>query len=104
MTPTSTKGSSTNASPKKIIRKLLNWLLLIFTLLFLISGLGISYFRPMRSITFGLLTKQLSYQIHTLITVPFIILLAIHIYFYPPFHPIKWMKKGHHHDKKNHKK
>ncbi|WP_292392597.1 hypothetical protein [Methanoculleus sp. UBA303] len=62
-------------------RKLVSWTLLVLTLLFLISGFGITEPWLVRSLTFGLLDKALSQQIHSLLWGPFLIVLVLHIYY-----------------------
>jgi cytochrome b subunit of formate dehydrogenase len=65
---------------RSIIRRTVAWLLATTTLVFLVSGFGITEFRVVESVTFGLLTKPLSFQLHEVIWIPFLILLIIHIY------------------------
>ena len=55
------------------------WLLLVLTLIYIITGLGISYYRTIEALTFGLLTKVLSFKIHSYLLIPFLILLVLHI-------------------------
>ncbi|MDD3932491.1 MAG: hypothetical protein PHP55_01400 [Methanoculleus sp.] len=62
-------------------RKLVSQTLLVLTLLFLISGFGITEPLLVRSLTFGLLDKALSQQIHSLLWGPFLIVLVLHIYY-----------------------
>ncbi|WP_214020959.1 hypothetical protein [Methanoculleus sp.] len=62
-------------------RKLVSRALLALTLLFLISGFGITEPWLVRSLTFGLLDKALSQQIHFLLWGPFLIVLVLHIYY-----------------------
>jgi hypothetical protein len=62
-------------------RKLVSRTLLAFTLLFLISGFGITEPWLVRSLTFGLLDKALSQQIHFLLWGPFLIVLVLHLYY-----------------------
>jgi thiosulfate reductase cytochrome b subunit len=61
-------------------KMLVHWLFLTVTLLFVISGLGITEYGAVESITFGFLTKALAYQIHINLLIPFLLLLAVHIY------------------------
>ena len=60
-------------------RKILHWSLLAAILLYLISGLGISYYGIVETATFGLLSKNLSFSIHEALLVPFVILLVAHV-------------------------
>ena len=52
---------------------------MIVLVLYVISGLGITQYRTVESLTFGLLTKNLSFRIHGNLLVPFLILLGLHI-------------------------
>jgi len=61
------------------LRKLTHWLLSIATVIYFVTGLGITQFRVIQTITFGLLTKNLAFQIHNALLIPFIILLSLHI-------------------------
>jgi hypothetical protein len=45
-----------------------------------ITGFGITEFRTIEPLTLGLLTKPLSFQIHSALAYPFVVLLAVHIY------------------------
>ena len=65
----------------KLVKKIIHWLFAVVTLIFVITGLGITQYRIVEQITFGLLSKALSYQIHTNITIAFLILMILHIYF-----------------------
>jgi len=49
--------------------------------MFLITGFGITEFRTVETLTFGLLTKNLTFKIHNNLWIPFIILLGLHIFF-----------------------
>jgi hypothetical protein len=53
--------------------------LLVVLALYIITGYGITQFRTVETITFGLLTKNLSFKIHNALTVPFLVLLVVHI-------------------------
>ncbi|MCX6643243.1 MAG: hypothetical protein NTV15_07630 [Candidatus Bathyarchaeota archaeon] len=50
------------------------------TIVFLISGYGISEYRLVEVITLGLLSKSLAFRIHSSLGIPFITLLVTHIY------------------------
>jgi cytochrome b subunit of formate dehydrogenase len=63
------------------IKKITHWLLLALTLVYIISGLGILYNSIMLAITLGLLTKNLSFQIHNYLLIPFLAVLFLHIVF-----------------------
>ena len=56
-------------------------MLIVSAFLFIVSGMGITEYNLMRFITFGLLTKDRSYLIHTTLLYPFTALLFLHIYY-----------------------
>jgi cytochrome b subunit of formate dehydrogenase len=57
-----------------------HWALVVAALVFLISGFGITEFRIVETLTFGLLTKTLAFKIHEVFWIPFVILLVLHSY------------------------
>ena len=57
----------------------MRWLLLAAILLYLASGLGISEYRTVQHLTFGLLTKQTAFRLHNALLAPFIALLVLHV-------------------------
>ncbi len=61
------------------VKKLVHWSLLGVTIIYLITGLGITQYHIIESATFGLLTKGLSFTIHDNLLAPFIVILAIHV-------------------------
>jgi len=65
----------------RLVRRIIQWLLLAVAVVLLISGLGITYYGAVETISFGLLTKSLSHQIHTApgLWIFFVVLLALHI-------------------------
>lgn len=64
---------------KRQISRLVHYLLLIAIALYLVSGLGITYYRTMEKLTLGLLTKPLSFTLHNYLLIPFLILLVLHL-------------------------
>lgn len=60
--------------------RIAHWSLAIVTILFVVSGFGITEFRVIETITFGLLTKNLAFRIHEVLWIPFVILLVLHVY------------------------
>ncbi len=65
---------------KDLIKKIVHWLLTIMIVLYLITGFGITEFRVVEALTFGLLAKNLAFKIHDNLGLPFIILLGLHIF------------------------
>jgi dolichol kinase len=63
----------------KLIKKVIPWLLLLVMVLYVITGLGITQFRTVETLTFGLLSKNLSFRLHDNLLIPFLILLILHI-------------------------
>jgi hypothetical protein len=61
------------------LRRVIGWLLLSLALLLVITGLGITEFRTVEAVTFGLLPKALSFQLHSLLWIPFLAILACHM-------------------------
>jgi cytochrome b subunit of formate dehydrogenase len=62
-----------------LIEKTIRWLLLIVIILYFVTGYGITEFRIVERLTFGLLTKPLAFKIHDALWIPFITLLILHI-------------------------
>ncbi|MFC1638492.1 DUF4405 domain-containing protein [Patescibacteria group bacterium] len=62
--------------------KINNGALLIVSILMIVSGYGISEYQVVEKITFGMLTKSESFQIHSSLGIAFVVLLAIHAMFY----------------------
>jgi len=63
------------------VKRAVHWSLIITTLIVLISGLGITEYRTVEFLTLGALTKQLSFKLHTNLSVLFVLLLILHIHF-----------------------
>jgi cytochrome b561 len=61
------------------VRRTLHWLFLAVVIAQVITGLGITEFRTVSTLTFGLLTKPLAFKIHSALWIPFLVLLAGHI-------------------------
>lgn len=63
------------------MKTLTHVLLTIVSILFIVTGLGISNYQLMESLTGGTLSKLTSFQIHSNLIIPFIVLLIAHIGF-----------------------
>ena len=48
--------------------------------LLVITGLGITQYRIVGPLTFGLLTKNLASRIHSALTLPFLVCFGLHLY------------------------
>ena len=64
---------------KYLFERVIQWLLLAVTLIYVVTGLGITQFRIIEPATFGLLNKNVSFAIHDNLLVPFIVLLVLHV-------------------------
>ncbi|MDP3065660.1 MAG: hypothetical protein Q8N08_02895 [Methanobacteriaceae archaeon] len=65
-------------SSNATFRRIVHILLILLTVLVLLSGLGIAYYRPLEALTWGLLDKTLSFKIHNYLFVPFVVVLILH--------------------------
>lgn len=79
-----------NTTSESLVRQTIIWLLAIVIVLYLISGFGITEFRAVETLTFGLLTKNLAFKIHNSLWIPFTILLILHLWL--PF-IFKWKNR-----------
>ena len=68
-----------NSTSQSLVRKTLIWLLAVVVMLYLVTGFGITRFRTVETLTFGLLTKDLAFKIHNNLLIPFITLLILHL-------------------------
>ncbi len=67
-------------SSQGLLKRIVHWLLIIMIVLYLITGFGITEFRVVETLTFGLLAKNLAFKIHNNLWIPFIVLLGLHIF------------------------
>jgi len=70
-----------NIIKQHLIKITIHWLLIIVVILYLVTGFGITEFRIVETLTFGLLTKISAFKIHNNLIIPFIILLGLHAFF-----------------------
>ena len=68
---------------QRLFERIIQWALLGVTILYVLTGLGITEFRTIEAATFGLLSKNLSFAIHDNLLIPFIVLLVVHVAFKP---------------------
>jgi hypothetical protein len=61
------------------VKRTVQWLLLAVTLLFVITGFGITNFGVAGTINLGWLNKNLAFRLHDDLWLPFLILLVLHI-------------------------
>ena len=64
---------------RRLLDKIVRWLLLIIIIIYLLTGYGITEFRIVEDITFGLITKPLAFKIHQVLIFPFAALVLLHI-------------------------
>ncbi len=62
-----------------LAKRIILSLLIILTVLYVVSGFGITEFRAVETLTFGLLNKNLAFKIHNGLTIPAAIVLILHI-------------------------
>jgi hypothetical protein len=65
----------------KVMKTLTHVLLTVVIIIFIITGFGISNYQIIESLTGGTLSKLTSFQIHSNLIIPMIILLILHIAF-----------------------
>jgi len=68
-----------NALKSHLAKAIVRWSLLALIVLYFITGLGITEYRTVEALTFGLLTKTLSFKAHNVLWIPFVILLILHV-------------------------
>jgi len=59
--------------------KIIHWTLLIFAIIYIITGFGITEHKFIETIIFGIISKSIAFQLHIFLIYPFIILLILHI-------------------------
>ena len=63
----------------RTVTRLVHWLLLVFALLTVVSGLGITEFRIVEALTFGIFGKAVAFKLHLWVWIPFLVLLLAHV-------------------------
>jgi thiosulfate reductase cytochrome b subunit len=69
-----------NILKQNLAKQVVHWLLLAVIVLYILTGFGITSYRAVEFLTFGLLTKPLAFKIHDDLIIPFVILIGLHIY------------------------
>jgi hypothetical protein len=64
-------------------KTLIDGSLLAITMVYLLTGLGVTHYRWIEAGTWGILTKNRSFNIHEALLAPFLILLSLHLLFRP---------------------
>jgi thiosulfate reductase cytochrome b subunit len=63
----------------RTLLKVVHWSLLVLAVLVVVTGLGITEYRTVEVLTFGLLGKALAFKLHLWLWAPFLLLLALHV-------------------------
>jgi hypothetical protein len=79
---------------QRLMKGTIHWLLTVVVIIYLITGFGITEYRIVEPLTFGLLTKSLAQKIHISLEIPFITLLILHIWLLPLLKYFKSKKLG----------
>jgi thiosulfate reductase cytochrome b subunit len=83
-----------NDNYQEPVRAAIRYVLLMLTVVYLLSGLGITQWQIIEPLTFGLLTRNLASRIHDFLLVPFVILLLVHVLFRPAIRVYSHFKKA----------
>lgn len=67
-------------SPRLDAERAVHWMFTVATIVFVVSGYGITEYGMVEAITLGLLSKSLASRIHMSLGPLFIVLLASHVY------------------------
>lgn len=62
-----------------MLRAVVHWSLAVVTVLVVMSGLGITEFRIVEPMTFGLLDRATAFRMHFALWLPFVVLLIAHV-------------------------
>jgi thiosulfate reductase cytochrome b subunit len=69
-----------NILKENLAKQVVHWTLLAVLVLYVVSGFGITAYRIVEFLTFGLLGKALAFEIHDDLIIPFVVLIGLHIY------------------------
>ena len=69
-----------NILKEKPAKEVVHWSLLAVLVLYVLTGFGITAYRTVELVTFGLLGKALAFKIHDDLIIPFVVLMGLHIY------------------------
>jgi hypothetical protein len=72
-----------NSKLNRIIRLSIQAILLLLLAMYMVSGLGITEARTIETLSLGLLTKPVAFELHNNLLLPFIIFLILHIAYKP---------------------
>jgi len=77
----------------KLLKRVIRWSLILVTITYILTGFGITEFKTVESLTFGLLDKYWAFKIHMNLEIPFIALLVLHIFLSPALRAYYRLKK-----------
>lgn len=77
----------------KSIKITIQVVLLMLLIAYGITGYGITEYRTVEMLSFGLVTKPLSFEVHNNLLIPFLLFLLLHIFFKPLFRLVFKTKK-----------
>lgn len=63
------------------LKKIIRWVLFAIIATFIITGFGITRWQIIEMLTFGILTKALSFKIHTNLIIPMLCFLIWHMFY-----------------------
>jgi thiosulfate reductase cytochrome b subunit len=69
-----------NVLKQNTAKQVVHWALFAIVVLYVLTGFGITAYRTVELLTFGLLSKALAFKIHDSLIIPFIVLMVLHIY------------------------
>lgn len=61
------------------LKRIIRWLLVVVMVMYFVTGFGITEFRIVEALSFGLLTKSIAFKIHYNLWIPLIVLLGLHL-------------------------
>lgn len=65
---------------RKIIKKMLHWIMVAYILIYMVTGFGITNFQTVEPLTLGVMGKATAMQLHNNMEIPFLALIAVHVY------------------------
>jgi len=63
------------------VARIIHWTFFILVIVYLITGFGVTQYRIIEPLTFGLLSKNLSFQLHENLWPLFLMFLILHMLF-----------------------
>ena len=66
---------------KEAIRKTAAYLSFAVVVLYIVTGYGITQYRVVEKLSFGLLNKAVSFKLHSYLIIPLLVFLGLHLFF-----------------------